>query len=215
MVQLWSRRIRSTERLLEKVPSAEGPDDPGFVGLGPILEDPKHFRSDYVIKQKLQRMRWEEYIAKYGWGIQMIKLSDALPQIVRYGIPDELKSAPTGCFFLSNLSRCSVAHCAPPQLGRMQAGYGRYSWAASTATRSNPASINASSSSLKARTQKPFLRSKEYACTHNQFPSCECLHLINPCTDVGYQPKLPRASLFPERQGQGGAAQCSHCLLLA
>jgi len=114
MVQLWSRRIRSTERLLEKVPSAEGPDDPGFVGLGPILEDPKHFRSDYVIKQKLQRMRWEEYIAKYGWGIQMIKLSDALPQIVRYGIPDELKSAPTGCFFLSNLSRCSVAHCAPP-----------------------------------------------------------------------------------------------------
>lgn len=92
MVQLWSRRIRSSERLLEKVPPAEGPwDDFGFVGLGPIVKDSKHFRSDYAIKQKLQRKRWEEYIGKYGWGIQMLKTSDALRDIVRYGIPDELK----------------------------------------------------------------------------------------------------------------------------
>jgi hypothetical protein len=99
MVQLWSRRIRSTERLLEKVPPAEGPwDDFGFVGLGPIVKDTKQFRSDYAIKQKLQRKRWEEYIGKYGWGIQMLKASDSLRDIVRYGIPDELKGTRTrGC----------------------------------------------------------------------------------------------------------------------
>lgn len=107
MVQLWSRRIRSSERLLEKVPPAEGPwDDFGFVGLGPIVKDSKHFRSDYAIKQKLQRKRWEEYIGKYGWGIQMLKTSDALRDIVRYGIPDELKGGLWQIFLGSAHSFC-------------------------------------------------------------------------------------------------------------
>lgn len=144
MVQLWSRRIRSSERLLEKVPPAEGPwDDFGFVGLGPIVKDSKHFRSDYAIKQKLQRKRWEEYIGKYGWGIQMLKTSDALRDIVRYGIPDELKGtcANTGqrpcpvrpglCW---RLLTCVLGG------GGLQAAFGRSFWAVRTAFVSSPAS---------------------------------------------------------------------------
>ncbi len=62
-----------------------------YVGLGPMLQETKHFRPTYKEQQLIQRAKWDDYIAKFGWGTQMIKISEVLHDIIKHGIPDELK----------------------------------------------------------------------------------------------------------------------------
>jgi hypothetical protein len=61
-----------------------------FEGASTYLERRDQFSSHYEKAQRRQRALWDLYIAKNGWGIEMIKTHDLAP-LVQGGIPDELR----------------------------------------------------------------------------------------------------------------------------
>jgi hypothetical protein len=61
-----------------------------YVGASTYLESRDQFSAHYKKAQRRQRTLWDLYIAKNGWGIEMIKTHDLAP-LVKGGIPDELR----------------------------------------------------------------------------------------------------------------------------
>ncbi len=64
-----------------------------YVGASTYLENRDQFSAHYRKAQRRQRALWDLYIAKNGWGIEMIKTHDLAP-LVKGGIPDELRGTP-------------------------------------------------------------------------------------------------------------------------
>ena len=59
-------------------------------GVESMLSDTSNFSPDYLEKAANQRILWDSYIKKHGWGIEMVK-TEPITSLVLGGIPDELR----------------------------------------------------------------------------------------------------------------------------
>eukprot|EP01087_Luapelamoeba_hula_P012829 TRINITY_DN3623_c0_g1_i1.p1 TRINITY_DN3623_c0_g1~~TRINITY_DN3623_c0_g1_i1.p1 ORF type:complete len:1456 (+),score=244.72 TRINITY_DN3623_c0_g1_i1:196-4563(+) len=61
-----------------------------YIGLGPVLRDETQFRHDYMSRQLKQKKLWDQYITKFGGGVELMQ-TERMGALILDGISDDLR----------------------------------------------------------------------------------------------------------------------------